>query len=245
VDDSSTSYYSLPVKRLLNVSAVLKEPLLDSFFYETIPFSCSGSTAANALISLADILSCSINVIEHTYPVLINGQPTGQIGLYRYFYLAPTKNNNFSGLKYTPDKDVENYNISLKGNALTSVLNVKTHTINDEEIGLLPAPSGFFMNLFGSSDWPLMTEYYNGMFADILQGKHYRINATGTSDKTIDSKTSRHKFLITIDPDDNTIVDHENISTIPAGQNQVFLAIGIENFFDSPHYNKISFKDQG
>jgi hypothetical protein len=47
---------------------------------------------------------------------------------------------------------VENYNISLKGNALTSVLNVKTHTINDEEIGLLPAPSGFFMNLFGSSD---------------------------------------------------------------------------------------------
>lgn len=242
VDDSSNSYYSLPAKKLLNVISVLKEPLLDTFFYETIPFSCSGSTAANALISLAEILSCSINVIEHTYPVLVNGQPTGQIGLYRYFYLAPTKNNNFSGLKYTPDKDVENYNISLKGNALTSVLNIKTHTINDEEIGLLPAPSGFFMNLFGSSDWPLMTEYYNGMFADILQGKHYRINATETSDKTIDGKTDRHKFIITIDPDDNQLIDHDSI---PTDQEQVFLAIGVENFFDSPHYNKISFKDQG
>jgi hypothetical protein len=80
------------------------------------------------------------------------------------------------------------------------------------------------------------------MFADILQGKHYRINATGTSDKTIESKTDRHKFILTIDPDDNKVTDHE---TTPTGHDKVFIAIGIKNFFDSPHYNKISFKDQG
>ena len=244
VDDNSTSYYSLPLKRNFNVVSVLKEPLLDDFFYETVPFSCSGSTAANALISLANILSCSINVIERAYPILVNGVANGQIGLYRYFYLAPTKNTNFSGLKYTPNKDIENYNISLKGSSLTSVLNVKTHTINDEEIGLLSAPSGFFMNLFSSSDWPLMDEYYNGMFTDILQGKHYRINATGTSDKTITRYSSaRYKFLITVDSSTKKLTSHADKSSVT--DDQVFVAIKIQNLFDSPHYNKISFNDQG
>ena len=242
VDDNSTSYYSLPLKRNFNIVSVLKEPLLDDFFYETIPFSCSGSTAANALISLADILSCSINVIERTYPILVNGVANGQIGLYRYFYLAPTKNTNFSGLKYTPDKDIESYNISLKGTSLTSILNIKTHTINDEEIGLLPAPSGFFMNLFSSSDWPLMNEYYNGMFTDILQGKHYRINSTSTSDKSV-QKYSRYKQLITVDASDGTAIFYTTTSSIT--EEQVFVAIEVNNLFDSPHYNKISFDDQG
>jgi hypothetical protein len=44
---------------------LIKEPLKGEYFQETVPFSCSGSNAAAALISLVENLECHIEVYEH------------------------------------------------------------------------------------------------------------------------------------------------------------------------------------
>ena len=53
--------------KLKSVDEIIKPIYTDSVFFETIPFSCSGSNGVAALISLAEQIGCQINVFEKRY----------------------------------------------------------------------------------------------------------------------------------------------------------------------------------
>lgn len=149
--------------------SLIKEPLIAEYFQETIPFSCSGSNAAAALISLVENLECHIEVYEH-----LNIRD-GKGYLDQYFWFAPIKNDHYTGLKYAPESNVQQFSMSQTGNALTSVLNVSSTTRNDEEIGMIPSISPFFKNLIEDATWKT-SQFTSGYYNSWLEGKQETIS---------------------------------------------------------------------
>ena len=142
-------------------------------FYETFPFSASGSSANAALISMAEELGLQLAIAEGLEPREEGPYSPGEpIKYARYFFFIPTKNPDVSGLTYSPLRDIQTFSLSFSGESLTTVLNVKSTTREDEEIGLIPTVPPFFQSLFIDSDWE-KTTYYPGFFLEAVRGKHY------------------------------------------------------------------------
>lgn len=142
-------------------------------FYETFPFSASGSSANAALISMAEELGLQLAIAEGLAPKESGEYGPGEpIKYARYFFFIPTKNPDVSGLTYSPLRDIQTFSLSFSGESLTTVLNVKSTTWEDEEIGLIPSVPPFFQSLFIDSDWE-KTIYYPGFFLEAIKGKHY------------------------------------------------------------------------
>lgn len=142
-------------------------------FYETFPFSASGSSANAALISMAEELGLQLAIAEGLAPKEEGPYSPGEpIKYARYFFFIPTKNPDVSGLTYSPLRDIQTFSLSFSGESLTTVLNVKSTTWEDEEIGLIPTVPPFFQSLFIDSDWE-KTTYYPGFFLEAVRGKHY------------------------------------------------------------------------
>ena len=150
--------------------SLIKEPLIAEYFQETIPFSCSGSNAAAALISLVENLECHIEVYEH-----LNIRD-GKGYLDQYFWFAPVKNDHYTGLKYAPESNVQQFSMSQTGSALTSVLNVSSTTRNDEEIGMIPSISPFFKNFIEDAAWKT-SQFTSGYYSSLLEGKQETISS--------------------------------------------------------------------
>ena len=112
-----------------------------------IPFALSGATANSALISLADQYGLMLQTAERLEKI------NNKLQIKRYFWFEPTKNNQISGLKYSPEKNINSFNFSLEGNSLTTVLNIEPKERADGElISMLPPISPFFKQYFSSSD---------------------------------------------------------------------------------------------
>jgi hypothetical protein len=119
---------------------------------EPIIFSCSGSNALNALISLGEQVGYQINVYEFFLRKTINNVPSANTGmLYRYFWLEPAKNPTYSGLSYSPYSNISNFSLSLRGDSLTTILNVHSHDLGEEKISLIPSVPPIFLNYFSST----------------------------------------------------------------------------------------------
>jgi hypothetical protein len=124
---------------LQKVSKIIK-PIYNkqdySEFYETVPFSTSGSSALAALISLGDLLGLQLNVIEglkytpsdETETSSVDPTILKPLQYTRFFFFGPTKNNETTGLTYSPLRDIQDFSLSFSGEALTTVLNVKSTT---------------------------------------------------------------------------------------------------------------------
>lgn len=139
-------------------------------FYTTFPFSISGSNAAAALIALADQLGLQLNVVEG----YDSTESTAGVIVYRrFFFFGPVKNPETTGLTYSPSKDVQAFNLSFSGDSLTTVLNVKSTTWEDEEIGLFPKIPTFISSAIMNETYWSQTEYYAGFFTDLVKGKVY------------------------------------------------------------------------
>ena len=134
----------------------------------TVPFSCSGSNALNAYISLGESAGYSLMVFEDF--TRIQGQNQGFFT--RYFWFEPNKKDNYSGLKYSPYSNISNFNLDLQGDSLTTVLNVASHEVGEEMISLIPNVPPIFLNYFNSSEWT-NSKYYQGLFKDLLEGKYF------------------------------------------------------------------------
>lgn len=140
----------------------------NSDLYETFPFSCSSTTANNALISLGEELGLTIK----TATVLLNPTESSYVELETYFWYEPAK-NEVSGLYYSPFRDIQNFTFSQSGESLVTVLNVESRTLSsDEVVTAIPEVSPFFIKLFNSEYWNNYTVHYNGMYMDLLKGTY-------------------------------------------------------------------------
>lgn len=143
-------------------------------YYETFPFSASGSSANAALISAAETLGLQLKVVEGLaeYDSSLPGNPIRYI---RYFFFAPSKNPEASGLTYSPLREIQDFGLSFSGDSLTTVLNVNSTTWEDQEIGLIPTVPAFFNSLFMDPEWN-SSNYYSGFFLEAVKGKSYGAN---------------------------------------------------------------------
>ena len=136
-------------------------------YFQTFVFSASGSNADAALISLADQIGMQLVVIEGPS----NNESDGEPIIYnRYFFFAPSQNPEVSGLTYSPLRDVQNFSLSFSGDSLTTVLNVKSTTWEDEEIGLIPNLPTIISSVVLTDEKWTNSIYYPGFFYDIVQG---------------------------------------------------------------------------
>jgi hypothetical protein len=58
--------------------------------------------------------------------------------------LQPTKIETATPYLYSPKKNIENFSLDYAGESLTTILNVKTHKIADENVSLLPTTPARF-----------------------------------------------------------------------------------------------------
>ena len=150
--------------------------------YETIPFSCSLTTANGALISLGE----QIGLVLNTATVLVEPEKNSVtklndnfITLVTYFWFEPSKKDLVSGLKYSPFRNVKTFNLSERSDSLVTALNINSRTLsNDEVITALPTVSPFFMSYFGSTYWKRYSEYYPGMYSNLLYGPQFSIDSS-------------------------------------------------------------------
>ena len=130
---------------------------------QIITFSCSGSSAAGSLLSLAEQIGYMVCVYEYA---TIFGNTAS---LSRYFWLAPNKINNVSPYLYSPLRNIESFSLEQGGESLTTILNVKSHEIGDETISLIPTLSPLFLTYFQTSRWKT-DKYKAGFYTDRLNG---------------------------------------------------------------------------
>ena len=131
---------------------------------ETFSFSCSGSSALGALLSLGELVGYSLNYYESVMFF------ANRVKVNRYFWFEPSKIDNISPYLYSPKKNIEAFSLDQSGDSLTTVLNIKTHTIADEQISVLPPLPPRFASWFQSESWK-NTKYTKGFFTDLLSGK--------------------------------------------------------------------------
>lgn len=129
-------------------------PLTDSDLNKTITFEVSNSNALNALITLGE---------SQGFNLVVNDES-------KTFWYEPDKNDEFSGLYYSPHNDIQSLDVSQDGNSLTTILNVTGQTLNNIELTMLPEIPKFFLGLFNQSDWD-ETEYKDGFYTNLIQNK--------------------------------------------------------------------------
>jgi len=204
-------------------------------FYETFPFSASNVSANAALIAVAETLGLQLSVVEG----LENfnpARPGDPIRYAKYFFFSPTKNPEVSGLTYSPLRDIQSFGLNFSGDSLTTVLNIKSTTWNDEEISVFPTLPSFFNALFMSNDWK-DTKYYNGFYTDVVKGENY--GYTYQPDKSLDyfrfKLDSNSKEYYLIDDDENPDTDGIEIN------DQRYWKAQINQLKWQSYYNKIRF----
>lgn len=156
---------------------ILKEPFIDKDYNTPIVFSCSGSNADAALISLGD----NYDLMLHTCEI-----PSGaNDGSYRlFFWFEPKKNQDVTGLKYSPNREISKFNLDFDGTSLTTVLNVDSHKVGDDVVSLLPSLPAVFANLFMSPEWN-KTIFHPHFFSNYIEGISYQYNDISTNNSNL------------------------------------------------------------
>lgn len=155
---------------LHNVEKIIKQPYLQNEYpeyYETIPFSVSGSNASSALISLGEELGLMLNFREHNLRDS-NGKRTNSF--VRYFWFEPKKNEKTADLKYSPYSNIQSFSFSHGGSSLATSYSIESNTIDDEVISLFPNIPPFFSFMFSSNSWK-DSLFTDGFFTSACQHK--------------------------------------------------------------------------
>lgn len=159
-EDSITDSIKIIKTSMKNMSAITD----NSITTETFSFSCDGSSALNAILSLCELVGFTINTYEEVIFI------ANQIKIQRYFWLEPSKIENISPYLYSPKKNIESFSFDQNGDSLTTVLNVKSHNIGDESVSLLPVLPPRFATWFQTQNWE-NSIYKTGFFTELLEGK--------------------------------------------------------------------------
>lgn len=165
---------SILASKATDIQAIIKEPysgIEDFDLYTKVTFSCDNANAGEALINLASMLNLQVQKYEE-----FDGDDIAT-----YFWLEPKQNTERAGLLYSPYSDVKTFELSHKGDSLTTVLNVTGTQVAEEQVTLFPTLPMFFARLFNDPYW-LKTKFYPGMFTDLCMGKTYSTNSFETHD---------------------------------------------------------------
>lgn len=154
-----------------DIKRIIKEPhtIGEDNYYTTFAYSCSGMNAASVLIDIASKINMQLHTCEHAR-LDANHERTKYFD--RYFWIEPLKNDQRVGLEYSPKNSIQNFDLSHKGDSLTTVLNVTGPTYNDEIITLIPNIPSFFHNYFLRPEWDTMN-FNTGMFTQACLGQQY------------------------------------------------------------------------
>ena len=207
LDKNYNLHTYLSSSELVNVEKIIK-PIYDKDnypeYYEEIPFSASGSNASAALISLGENLDFNLNYCENN--IKENNIRTTKFD--RFFWYEPSKKEETTGLKYSPNTSISSFSLDYKGDSLTTVLNVEANEVNDKLITLIPEVPLFFRSLFNSNEWK-HTKYVDGYFSSICQGTTYILKDGSSSDNieyyTLISQNSNTEIVTETDKDNNII----------------------------------------
>ena len=175
----------LDPSEIINLKRLIKEPyskVENSEMYETFAFSCSGSNADAALISLGEELNLQLETFEHLKEGAIRGGNT----LVRYFWYTPRQNTHITGLEYSPLSDIQDFSFSFAGDSLTSVLNVTGYSSDDGSIvSLIPDIPQFFYNVFLNQTFWENSLFKPGFFAELVQGQSYVASSEAANERTL------------------------------------------------------------
>lgn len=131
---------------------IIKEPFTsidldgNDEYQTTIIFSCSNSNANAALISLGE----NLDLMLHSYE---SRNTSNEILQYnKYFWFEPKKNQDVSGLSYSPKTNISNFSLNFAGDNLTTILNVNSNESGDDLVTLIPTVPAVFNTLFQSAE---------------------------------------------------------------------------------------------
>jgi hypothetical protein len=136
------TYYQLKDEIQLNIDnkiKVIKQSYDSDRFpelYHTVCFSGSG-TANSVLISLGELYGLQLKVYER---VVFDKA----IQIIKYYWFAPIKSFRPSGLRYSPNLDLQSFSLTHDGTSFSSVINIQSNQVGDEIITALPSVPEFF-----------------------------------------------------------------------------------------------------
>lgn len=138
-------------------------------YYEAFPFSVSGGNASSSLISLGDEVGLMLNYKEQNVKKEDGSRSNAFV---RYFWFEPKKNEHTANLKYSPKTNIQSFNFTQNGAALTTILNVESNSFEDELITLIPEIPPFFSTVFSSPSWN-DSVFSEGFFTSMCQDTVY------------------------------------------------------------------------
>lgn len=179
--------------------------------YETIPFSCSSTTANGALISLGEQIGLALK----TATVLLEPENNSNfISLITYFWFEPAKQDVVNGIQYSPFRNVKTFNLSQSGDSLITTLNINSRQLSSGElITALPTVSPFFINFFNSAYWKKDSQYYQGMYTNALYGPQFSIDF-GSNGIEYESSEPSQEGVVYVEYDDNKLFFRTKISDV-------------------------------
>lgn len=204
-------------------------------YTQFIVFSGSGS-ASSLLISLGEQFDLMLQVCEY--------YDFEKERLYRYFWFEPAKSSRISGLKYSPESQIQKFSLSHNGEPLTSILNVSGGEVDDEQITLLPALPPFFSQYIMSDSWtPENCDKID--FSTLYKGR--LIQSNGAQDNIILKEVSSSPVLDSdLSPLETNFLDGKvfnyisedmNVILIPIYENKAALKI-------DPNFDAFSFYNE-
>ena len=226
---------------LFNVKRIIKQPytkIKDKLYFETFPFSCSGSNANAALISLAEQIGLQIKTLEHS--IYKKNKRTNRF--ITYFWFEPQKNDKRLGLTYTPEDSIQSFTLTHAGDSLTTVLNVEGPEYNEEIISLIPNVPNIFLDLFNSEEWK-NSGYAPGFFSSYCSGREYSVkmpNNSGVGNMYCDYEGLKYIKLST-----KPINETEDVPYLVVDENgnTTIQTEGGHNLFQFPQFfNRVNFR---
>lgn len=177
---------NLLIQQGIKIKKIIK-PIYDeknyAEYYETFPFSVSGSNASAALIQLGEQLGMSLNICENN---IKNDDGSRSNKFLQYFWFEPSKKEEVSNLKYSPKTNIKSFNFSHAGDSLTTVLNIESQEVAEELVSIIPEVPSFFLSLFSSTEWKdKENKYFSGYFSSICKEKILRSKKSLISDFSI------------------------------------------------------------
>ena len=164
--------------KIENLNKIIKKCYTKEEFpdlYEQFPFSASGSNADAVLISLGEKIGLILNIYER-----LQSTPEGDI-MVTYFWFEPSKNNEVTGIKYSPEQDIKDLSISFAGDSLTTVLNVNAvEQADDSLVTLLHELPTFFASYIADDATWNSSIYYQGMYSDIIEAQNHLLTTEVT-----------------------------------------------------------------
>jgi len=209
--DGSASTTLLRDKTLFKV---IKQPYIknadNNDLYETIPFSCSSTTANGALISLGESIGLSLNTATVT---TTSDSTENFVELITYFWFEPSKKDVISGLKYSPFRNIKNFSLSQQSDSMITVLNINSRTLSsDVEITPLPSVSPFFSKCFNSTYWKKNSVYSKGLYTKLLKGSSVFLNSDLQQYTFSNEEDYRQDDIISIYHDGSNLYINKRIS---------------------------------